>query len=77
MPTFVTFSHGLPINAIAMVLRVFGPGNTVAGLLLGSPGENVAKLGTILHYLANPFVDFQIQDSISNDKQRHVASYWE
>ena len=27
-------------------------GSTVAGALLGSPGENVAKVGTILAYLA-------------------------
>ena len=43
-------------NTLAMplllvsTLTVGGPntGSTIAGTLLGSPGENVAKLGTIL-----------------------------
>ncbi len=41
MPTFATFSPWLPNKAPATVLPV-------AMALLGSPGENVVKVGTIL-----------------------------
>ncbi len=68
VPSFMIFSPGLPNNAPASVLPVFGPprvgplgvcspsspgddtntDSTVAGTLLGTSGENVANLGTIL-----------------------------
>ena len=55
MPTFWALFPALHDNTLAMVLLdvttlAVGPitGSTVAGALLGNPGENVTKVGTIL-----------------------------
>ncbi len=46
----VTHTLLILLMPLLLVLTLGGPntGSTVAGTLLGSPGENVAKLGTIL-----------------------------